>query len=158
MMRRQEKWQAIIKPILEDTPYELVGVECIGGGKHTVIRIYIDKPGGITIDDIVNLSRQISVLFDVEEPIRSPYTLEVSSPGLDRPLFLPGHFQQQLGQKVSVKTSLSVENRQNFKGILRQADEEGIQLEVDMQLISFAYDDIDKAKVIPDIKIGTSGK
>jgi ribosome maturation factor RimP len=152
-MRRQEKWQAIIGPVLVDTPFELVGVECVGGGKHTVVRIYIDKPGGITLDDIVHLSRQISVVLDVEEPIKGHYTLEVSSPGLERPLFLPDHFKPQIGQKVFVKTSLMVGNRQNFKGTLQQVDEAGIQIDVDGQLFSFSYEEIDKAKVVPDIKI-----
>lgn len=157
-MRRQDKWQAIISPMIEDTPYELVGVECMGGGKHTVVRVYIDKPGGITIDDIVQLSRQISVVLDVEEPIKGPYTLEVSSPGIERPLFLPAHFMQQIGQKVYVKTSLLIGNRQNFKGLLLSANEKEIQIEVEGQVFSFTYEDIDKARVIPDIKIGTSGK
>ncbi len=152
-MRRQEKWQSIIGPLLTGTPFELVGVECVGGGKHTVVRIYIDKPGGITIDDIVQLSRQISVVLDVEEPIKGNYTLEVSSPGLERPLFSPTHFIKQVGQKVFVKTSLSVGNRQNFKGILQSANEQGIQIEVEGQLFSFAYEDIDKARTVPDIKI-----
>lgn len=157
-MRRQEKWQAIISPIIEDTPFELVGVECVGGGKHTVVRVYIDKPGGITIDDIVHLSRQISVVLDVEEPIKGPYTLEVSSPGLERPLFLPAHFMQQIGQKVFVKTSLLIGNRQNFRGILLNANENEIQLEVEKEVFSFTYEDIEKARVIPDIKIGAGSK
>ncbi|MBI2791228.1 MAG: ribosome maturation factor RimP [Gammaproteobacteria bacterium] len=152
-MRRQEKWQSIIGPILVDTSFELVGVECVGGGKHTVVRIYIDKPGGINLDDIVHLSRQISVVLDVEEPIKGHYTLEVSSPGLERPLFTAAHFKQQIGQKVFVKTSLAVSNRQNFKGMLLDANEKEIQLDVDGQNFTFAYEDIDKAKVVPDIKI-----
>jgi ribosome maturation factor RimP len=152
-MRRQEKWQSIISPILVGTSFELVGVECVGGGKHTIVRIYIDKPGGINLDDIVHLSRQISVVLDVEEPIKGNYTLEVSSPGLERPLFTAAHFTQQIGQKVFVKTSLAVGNRQNFKGILKDVNENEVQLDVDGQIFTFAYEDIDKARVVPDIKI-----
>ncbi|MBS0289325.1 MAG: ribosome maturation factor RimP [Proteobacteria bacterium] len=156
-MRSQDKWQALIGPVLIGTAFELVGVECVGGGKHTVVRIYIDKPGGITIDEIAQLSRQISVIFDVEEPIKGHYTLEVSSPGLERPLFNPSHFKQQLGQKVFVKTNFAIENRLNFKGILRVAHEQGIEIEIDEQMVSINYEDIVKAKVLPDIKIA-SGK
>ncbi len=152
-MRRQDKWQGIIGPILKDTPFELVGVECVGGGKHTIVRIFIDKQGGINIDEIAQLSRQISVVMDVEEPIKGHYTLEVSSPGLERPLFTPAHFKQQLGNTVFVRTSFPMENRQNFKGILRECNEQGIQVEVDAQLFSFNYEDIEKAKSVPDIKI-----
>ncbi|MGD9592309.1 MAG: ribosome maturation factor RimP [Candidatus Berkiella sp.] len=152
-MRRQDKWQALINPLLVDTPFELVGVECVGGGKHTVVRIFIDKQGGITIDEIAQLSRQISVIFDVNEPIKGHYTLEVSSPGLERPLFSAAHFEQQIGQKVFIRTTQMVENRQNFKGILRTCDENSVQVDVDGQVLSFHYDDIEKAKLIPDIKI-----
>src|SRR5476649_726815 len=101
-MRRQEKWQTVLGSVFEGSPFELVGVECVGGGKHTIVRIYIDKPGGILLDEIVSLSRQIGVVFDVEEPIKSAYALEVSSPGLARPLFLPQHFRQQIGQEISI--------------------------------------------------------
>jgi ribosome maturation factor RimP len=159
-MHQQNKWLDMISPILVGTPFELVGVECVGGGKHTVLRIYIDKPGGITIDDIANVSRQISVIFDVEEPISGHYTLEVSSPGLQRPLFTPAHFKAQVGQKITVKTSHALGNRQNFKGVLIKADDAGIDLELEenQETISLQYSDIDKAKVIPDINIGASRK
>ncbi len=152
-MHRQEKWLSLLNPILAGTTFELVGVECVGGGKHTVVRIFIDKPGGITIDEIAQLSRQISVVFDVNEPIKGHYTLEVSSPGLERPLFTATHFKQQVGQKVYIKTSLMVGNRQNFKGILLMCDDECVQVDVDGQAFSFKYDDIEKAKLLPDIKI-----
>lgn len=157
-MQQQEKWQAIIGPLLVDTPFELVGVECVGGGKHTVVRVYIDKPGGITIDDVAQLSRQISLTFDVEEPIKGHYTLEVSSPGLDRILFLPKHFMQQIGQTITLKLRFPLENRQNFKGVLREANDKGLELEVEGHLYSFNYTDIDKAKVIPNIMIGDTRK
>lgn len=157
-MQRQEKWQTIIGPILAGTPYELVGVECVGGGKHTVVRVYIDKPGGITLDDIVQLTREMSVVLDVEEPIQGPYTLEVSSPGLDRPLFQPRHFKEKIGEKIYLKVRHSMGNRQNFKGILLSADEKGLQMEVDGQVFSFTYEDVEKAKVIANIQFGASGK
>ncbi|HRE32620.1 MAG TPA: ribosome maturation factor RimP [Candidatus Berkiella sp.] len=154
-MHQQTKWHDLIGPVIQGTPFELVGVECVGGGKHTVVRIYMDKQGGITIDDIVELTRQISVIFDVEEPIKGQYTLEVSSPGLQRPLFLPTHFHNQVGQKITVRTSHALGNRQNFKGTLVKADDDGIEMVVDEQNISFQYNDIDKAKVLPDIGIGS---
>ncbi len=158
-MRPQEKWHEILDPILKDTPFELVGVECVGGGKHTIIRIFIDKkPSGITIDEITDLSRKISVVFEVEEPIKGLYTLEVSSPGLERPLFLPEHFKGQIGQTIAIKTSIrfgaGADQRQNFKGLLQSANDETVELEVDGKVYAFTYTDIDKAKVIPNIKIG----
>ena len=147
-MQQQEKWQNLINPILEGTPYELVGVVCAGGTRHATVRIYIDKPGGITIEEIAKLSRQISVVFDVHEPITGAYKLEVSSPGLDRQLFTPLHFQQQIGKLISLKTRMMQENRQNFKGILQDANETQVRLTLeDGVQVTFAYEDIDKAKV-----------
>jgi len=95
------------------------------------------------------------VVLDVEEPIKGLYTLEVSSPGLNRPLFTPAHFQAQEGQKVTLRTRTLQNNRQNYKGVLLKADEKGVELECEGQIYSFSYSDIDKAKVIPDIEIGT---
>lgn len=156
-MLSQQKWQKIVDKVLRGTPYEFVGVECSGGSKRTTLRIYIDKPGGITIEDIARVSRELSVVLDVEEPepiAQGMYTLEVSSPGLERPLFTAAHFQAQVGQKIALKSRIVRNNRQNFKGILRQADEEKIELDCGGQLFSFGYSDIDKAKVIPNIEIG----
>lgn len=153
-MQSQQKWHAIVGKVLQGTPYEFVGAECSGGSKRTLLRIYIDKPGGITIDDIARVSRELSTVLDVEEPIMGAYTLEVSSPGLHRPLFTPAHFQQQVGQKIALKTVVMHNNRQNFKGVLQKADEETVVLSCEDQLFSFSYSDIDKAKVIPDIEIG----
>lgn len=150
-MQSQLKWEAIIGKVLQGTPYEFVGVECLGGGKHSVLRIYIDKQGGITIDDIARVSRDISVVLDVEEPLKGPYTLEVSSPGLRRPLFIPAHFQAQLGQKVTIRTSVVQNNRQNYKGILQKANEDGVEIECEGETFSFRYADIEKAKVDPEI-------
>jgi len=152
-MRHQEKWQAILGPVFEKTPFELVGVEVQTGGKRSVVRIFIDKPGGITIDDISRLTPNISAVLDAQEIIHREYTLEVSSPGLDRPLFLPQHFLQQVGQKIALKTHAPLNNRQNFRGLLQAADENGVALVVEEETYTFSYSDIDKAKVIPDIKI-----
>jgi ribosome maturation factor RimP len=157
-MNWQEKWQTIIEPLLAGSPFEFIGVEQGGSGHHTLIRVYIDKLGGINIDDIAKLTRQINVVLDVESPVSGSYTLEVSSPGLDRPLFLPKHFQQQIGQKVSVKTRVAINNRHNFKGILQKAEQNEITLQVDEQTLTIAYSSIEKARVIPVIEIGTKGK
>jgi ribosome maturation factor RimP len=157
-MNWQEKWQKVVEPLLVGTPYEFVGVEHSGGSRYPLIRIYIDKPGGITIDDITMLSRQISVVLDVEDIVSGSYTLEVSSPGLDRPLFLPKHFLQQVGQKLLLKTRMAISGRHNFKGNLLKATEDEIELESDGQVFTFAYPEIEKARVIPTIEIGTKGK
>lgn len=150
-MRQQQKWQEIVRPILDNTPYELVGVECTSGGRHTIVRVFLDKPGGITLDEIVSLTKSLNVLLDVEAPIQGRYTLEVSSPGVNRPLFMPSHFMAQIGQQVALKVSPARDGRQNFKGVLKKASEEAVECEVEGESFSFDYSEIEKAKLIVDI-------
>ena len=149
LMHSQQKWQAIIGPLLQGTSFELVGVECMGSGKHRVVRIYIDKPGGIMLEDIVALTRKLNVVLDVEAPIEGPYTLEVSSPGIARPLFTPDHFKQYTGREVKIKVEASgAGKRQHFKGLLSEADEDGIQIKVEEECFSFTYAQIENAKIV----------
>lgn len=152
-MEQQEKWHRVIGPLLQGTPFELIGVECTGGVKHTLVRMFVDKPGGITIDEIAKLSRQFHVVLEVEQIVKGLYTLEVSSPGLEKPLFTPQHFQFQVGQVITLKTRYPCEGRSHFKGVLQRATQEGVELVVEGQLFSFVYEDIQKAKVVPEITI-----
>jgi ribosome maturation factor RimP len=154
-MHPNDKWQKILAPLLEGTVYELIGVEH-SMGKNARIRIFLDKPGGITIEEIAYLSKKINILLGVEELVQKPYALEVSSPGMDRPLFLPKHFQAQLGKMISVKIQHSIDNRVNFKGILRQATDNNISMEIEGKMFFFDYVDIDKANVMSES--GTSRK
>lgn len=154
-MREPNDIERLLTPLLEATPYELVWVEVSKGGKRTVVRVFIDKKGGITLDDITKASKEVSLFLDVEMPLLGNYVLEVSSPGLDRPLMRPEHFPPQLGEKISVHLTIALDGRRNFKGVLQNVTEDGIEMLVDDQIMQFAFDDIDKAKVIPDIKIGS---
>lgn len=154
-MREPTEIEKRLIPLLESTPYELVWVELSKGGNRTVVRVFIDTPGGITIDDIAKASKQISTFLDVEMPVLGNYVLEVSSPGLDRPLMRPEHFKAQIGEKISVHLLISHEGRRNFKGHLKEVTEQGIELLVDGHLYSFTFDDMDKARVMPNIRIGS---
>lgn len=160
-MREPNEIEKLLTPLLEATPYELVWVEVSKGGHRTVVRVFIDTKNGvknkdgINIDDITKASKEISVFLDVEMPLLGNYVLEVSSPGLDRPLMRPEHFPPQLGEKISVNLLFAQDGRRKFKGLLQKVSDDGIDLLVDDQTMQFAFDDIDKAKVIPDIKIGS---
>lgn len=156
-MRYNPKWESIIRPVLCDTDIELVGVVKLGGGKHAVLRVYIDKPGGITIDDISHVAREIDMVLGVEMG-EQPYTLEVSSPGVDRPLFTPKHFEQQVGKKIKVKMGMVRDNRKSFVGVLQAATQEAITLLQDDQAFEFSYSDIDEANLVSEIKIGQGHK
>ncbi|EJO9867813.1 TPA: ribosome maturation factor RimP [Vibrio vulnificus] len=129
--------------------YELVGLEFIRAGEHSTLRIYIDHENGITVEDCAEVSHQVSAVLDVEDPISVAYSLEVSSPGLDRALFKPAHYEQFIGQEVNVVLKMAVANRRKWKGEIHSVDGEAITLTVDGQQEEFALSNISKANLIP---------
>lgn len=131
--------------------YEFVGCELKRQRRDSLLRIYIDHEHGITVDDCAKVSRQISAMLDVEDPLKERYTLEVSSPGLDRPLFEIAHYQKYLGSQVKVSLCAPVKNRRHFSGELLQVNENNIHLLVDTEEVVFAFSDIEKARLIADI-------
>ena len=124
MDRLEKKLSNLFEPVIESMAYELVGVELTGSGNGTILRIYIDAENGITVDDCQAVSYQVSGILDVEDPLQGHYTLEVSSPGLDRPLVKPEHFEQFTGELVKIRSTEAVLGRKNFKGILESFDGE----------------------------------
>ena len=156
MRQAPAKLQAVIQPSVENLGYELVGIEYLPQGRHSLLRIYIDSENGITIDDCEKASHQISGLLDVEDVVHGQYYLEVSSPGLDRPLFTEEQFQRFSGQPVKLKLSVPLNGRRKLKGIIRGVSNGNIELEVnDEQLdekeVAVPFSSIDKANLIPDI-------
>jgi ribosome maturation factor RimP len=145
MQYRDLRLKELIKPAVEALGYELVGVEFRRGRKRALLRVYIDKPDGITLDDCARVSHQVSGVLDVEDPIVEGYDLEVSSPGLDRPLFEPEHFERFAGHRVRVRMSPPVEGRRKFTGMLLgiengqvRVDEDGIERRVPLESVSAA--------------------
>ncbi len=129
--------------------YELVGLEFVRAGQHSTLRIYIDHENGITVDDCAEVSRQVSAVMDVEDPITVAYNLEVSSPGLERPLFKAAHYDQFIGHEVSIVLKMAVANRRKWKGIIHSVEGETVTVTVDGQEESFAISNISKANLIP---------
>lgn len=143
--------QELIEPIVSGMGYELVGSEWLSRSGSSLVRLYIDRAGGVTIDDCEKVSHQVSGVLDVEEVVRGPYTLEVSSPGLDRPLFTPAHFVRYLGREVKIRTQIPVDGRRNFRGTLRSANETNVVLSVDGVDVTLTFDQIEKANLVPDL-------
>ena len=114
MARITDKIEALINPVIVDMGYELVGIEYVASGKHSTLRIYIDSENGIGVDDCETVSRQISAIFDVEDPIASQYNLEVSSPGIERPLFHIGHYQRFLGHDIKLRLVRPINGQRKF--------------------------------------------
>ncbi|SJN54002.1 ribosome maturation factor RimP [Vibrio ruber] len=129
--------------------YELVGLEFVRAGAHSTLRIYIDHDNGITVDDCAEVSRQVSAVLDVEDPISVAYNLEVSSPGVDRPLFKSEHYEQFIGHEVNIVLKMAVGNRRKWKGTIQSVDGETIVVTVDGQEEQFALSNISKANLIP---------
>jgi ribosome maturation factor RimP len=119
MRNEADRLRRLLDPSVAGLGYELLGVELQGQGARSLLRVYIDRPEGITLDDCERVSRQVSAVLDVEDPIRGAYTLEVSSPGFDRPLFTPAHFERFAGERVKVKLDVPVEGRRSVTGTLR---------------------------------------
>ena len=130
--------------------FELVGIEFIRAGKHSTLRVYIDSPEGVEIEDCADVSRQVSAVLDVEDPITNEYNLEVSSPGMDRPLFKPAHYEQVLAQVITVKLQMPQDDRRNFKGVLESCDERSFTMVVDNEKFELAYDNVLKANLVPE--------
>ncbi len=118
-------------------------------GVFLTVRLYIDKEGGVTIDDCSDVSRQVSAIFDVEDPIADKYNLEVSSPGLDRPLFTLAHYQRFVGREIVVHLRIPMLDRRKWQGELVSVEGDLITLKVDGNLQAFAFGNIQKANLIP---------
>ena len=139
----EQRTEELIMPIIEQNQFELVDVEYVKEGGTWYLRAYIDKPGGITVDDCEVVSRALSDLLDKHDFIEDAYVLEVSSPGLDRPLKKEKDFARSIGEEVDVRTFRAISHQKEFTGILRDYDKEKIVLEMeDQELLEIARADI----------------
>jgi len=144
--------QALLAPVVEDLGYELVGVEFHPHSRNGLLRLYIDAERGITVDDCARVSEQVSGVLDVEDPIRGHYTLEVSSPGLDRPLFEPSHYQRFAGRRARLQLRRPLLERPGMRltGTLMGIEGNALVVEVDGQHLAIPVADIDKARLVPE--------
>lgn len=143
--------QALVEPVVSSLGYELVGVEYLMQGRTGLLRVYIDNETGITLDDCQRVSHQLSGVLDVEDVIKGQYRLEISSPGLDRPLFTAEHFERFTGHKVKLKLAVPIEGQRKFKGTLGGVKNEQVILESDGVEVMLPLSAIDKANLIPEI-------
>jgi ribosome maturation factor RimP len=148
MAKRAEELRKLVEPVINALGCQLWGIEFLGQGRHTLLRIYLDKPGGVDIEDCAEASRQISGILDVEDPISSEYTLEVSSPGLDRILFTPDQFRGFTGSTVKIRLSENFEGRRNFQGRLDEVLEDEIAVVAGEDRFVFPLELIEKANVV----------
>jgi len=143
----------LLEPVVERLGYELIHVT-LGGSKTKALRMYIDAPGGITVDDCERVSRKVSDVLDVEDFIDSEYTLEVSSPGLDRPLVKKEHFEQVQGKDVSIRMQGLHLGRRKFRGSLLEVHSDAILVEVDGEAYELLYSEMQRANLVSKIDFG----
>jgi ribosome maturation factor RimP len=148
----RERLIALIEPVLVRLGYELVELEYAAGRSQAVVRVFIDhlgidQPAGITVDDCERVSREVAALLDVDDPIPTAYTLEVSSPGFDRLLRTPAHFERFVGLRVFVELKVPRAGRKRYTGTLQAVNATRIELEVDKQKVEIPFDEIGKARL-----------
>ncbi|MTD37935.1 ribosome maturation factor RimP [Erwinia sp. CPCC 100877] len=148
MSTLEQKLTEMITAPVEALGYELVGVEFIRGRTST-LRIYIDSEDGINVDDCADASRQVSAVLDVEDPITVAYNLEVSSPGLDRPLFISDHYRRYIGEEVSLVLRMAVRDRRKWQGMIKAVEGEMVTVTVEGKDEVFALSNIQKANLVP---------
>ncbi len=142
--------QELIEPAVTALGYELWGIQLLSQGRHSTLRIYIDKPEGINVDDCAAVSHQVSGILDVEDPIKSQYTLEVSSPGMERPLFKLEQYQRYVGVDIALRLRSPVEGRRKFSGLLKavEADNIIVRIEDEDEEYVLPFESIDKANIV----------
>ena len=151
MSDRTTEIAALLAPTVASMQLELLGVEFAQSGAHALLRLYIDAPGRtVTIEDCEAVSREVSAVLDVNDPIASHYTLEVSSPGIDRPLFTAAHFARHVGEQVKIGLQIPVGGRRRVQGTILAVEGEEIALRVGEEELKLQHANIEKARLVPD--------
>jgi ribosome maturation factor RimP len=146
----RERLVELVEPLLANLGYELVDLEFASGGGSGTLRIYIDRAAGVGIEDCERVSREVSALLDVRDPVPTAYRLEVSTPGLDRVLRTQAHYARFLGARIAVELASPHEGRRRYTGKLEVAGTEGIDLEVDGTRVPLNYAEIFRARLVPE--------
>ena len=139
----------MLEPAVQAVGMELWGIEFLSQGRHSILRVYIDSQNGVTIDDCEAASHQVSGILDVEDPISGEYNLEVSSPGMDRPLFSFEQFRSYVGEPIKVRLQMAVDGKRNFTGKLLVAENDQLTFEVENQQLTVSMNQVDKANLVP---------
>ena len=152
MSRRTTELGNLLEPAIKALGFRLWGIEYIPQGRHSLLRVYLDKEGGIDIEDCAIASRQISSILDVEDPITGEYTLEVSSPGLDRRLYTLAQYEAFKGSKVKLSLSKPFNGKRRFTGLLCGIEGDEVVVRMGDEETLFPIEQIDRANVVPEYK------
>lgn len=147
--KKVEALQAMLAPAVAAVGFELWGVEFFQQGRRSVLRLYIDGPEGVGVDDCARVSHQASGVLDVEDPIAGEYTLEVSSPGWDRPLFTLAQYGRFIGTVVAIRLAAPLNGRRKYTGAVQQVTADTVVLQVESEVVAVPFAMIDKGHVVP---------
>ena len=151
MASKEQQIVQMLDPTVEALGFELWGLEYLSQGRHTLLRLYIDGENGVSVDDCALVSRQVGSVLDVENPISGDYTLEVSSPGMDRLLFKLEQFPGYVGEIVELRLRTPFEGRRKYRGILKGIEGEDVVVQVDEHEYLLPHSAIDKARIQPRV-------
>ena len=149
-MKMPDRLTRLVEPVVAGLGFELVGVEF--DAHQRILRVYIDHENGVVVDDCSKVSHQLSGLLDVEDPIPGNYHLEISSPGMDRPLFTPEHFERFKGALVRLQLSRSIDGRRRFKAQLLGMAGDKVVLADGGTRFEIPFDFIDRARLVPEFE------
>ncbi len=151
MSSKTDQLEILIEPTVNAFGCQLWGIQLLTHDGHNVLRIYIDKTSGVCLEDCEKVSRQVSAVLDVEDPVSGQYSLEVSSPGLDRPLFTFQHYAKNIGEKINIQLHIAFEGQKKFCGVISRADSEKQEIGVvcDEHEFLFPFETIKKANIVP---------
>lgn len=153
MVVKEQQIQSMLEPVVESLGFSLWGLEYLPQRRHSLLRLYIDSDQGVQIDDCARVSRQVSSVLDVEDPIRGEYTLEVSSPGVDRMLFRPEQYQRYLDERVEMRLREPFDGRRKFKGTLKGVTAEDVVILIDEHEFLLPFSSVDRAQVKPRVRV-----
>ena len=149
MDRRERQLEELLTPVVQSLDCEIWGIELLRQGKHSKLRVYIDREEGVNVDHCAAISRHVSDLLDVEEFSQNPYTLEVSSPGMDRILFKTEQYEQSVGEQVEVRLRFPFEGRKKFVGVLAGIEDDSALVQIDDEEFVLPLENVQRTRIVP---------
>ncbi len=146
-----ERLMRVVEPAVEALGYELVLLEFMPHQRNAMLRLFIDSPTGISLEDCERVSREVAAVLDVDDPISQAYRLEVSSPGMDRPLVKPEHYLRFCGERVQVQMLSPLEGRRKFRGVLQSCVDGVVTVQTESGAVQLPLTDVEKARLMPNL-------
>ena len=149
MNRKENEIEDLLAPVVQSEDCEIWGVEFLSKGRYSKLRLYIDRADGVSVEDCARVSRRVGDVLDVEDLLTGSYTLEVSSPGMDRILFKPSQYKESVGETIDVRLNFPFEGRKRFLGILTGLDDDEAIVQVEEDEFLLPLENVQRARIVP---------